>query len=79
MDYEAVEAKGSEFSPELVKVVTLSEARFMWGISRKSILMRLYKGDLIGRKSCNIWLVTTDSLLSLWGTPKNGFKDWENE
>lgn len=56
----------------LLGIVTLSEACFMWGKTRKTVYLRLLKGDLVGRRAFTggDYLLLVDSLIDLWGDPQ---------
>lgn len=59
-------------------VVTIPEIEKIWGKSRKSIDLAIAKGRLAARQSVvgNTWLVSTDSVVTLWGKPaKSEFTD----
>ena len=57
--------------PTLMCVVTISEASVMWDKTRKSIQVRIDKGDLAARKSTTggSILISAASLRRLWGEP----------
>lgn len=59
----------------MYSVVTLSEASWAWGKSRKAIMMRIYTGALVARLSGKVWLISVNSLQSVWGKPFKGYTD----
>jgi hypothetical protein len=56
---------------QLGVVVTMSEAVYLWQKTRKSIMVRIYKGDLSARQSLlgGVYLISVCSLEKLWGAP----------
>lgn len=53
----------------LGQVVTLSEAMSMWKLARTTIMIRVWKGEVIARKSGSTWLVTVSGMIAHWGNP----------
>lgn len=53
-------------------VVTVPEICAIWHKTRKTVDMQIAKGRLAARQSVvgNTWLVSTDSVVTLWGKPE---------
>jgi hypothetical protein len=62
--------KHEELPAELLEIVTVGEAAYMWGMSTKSIIMQILRGKVTGRKSKGTWLVTISSMTNHYGKPK---------
>lgn len=75
--------RGIQIMPKVIKsrrelqetavalVVTIPEIEKIWKVSRKSIEMQVAKGRLVTRQTLGgkIILVSTDSVVELWGKP----------
>lgn len=55
---------------DLFAVVTVNEAAKRWNKHRNSVLEAMIQGKLDHRRSEGTWLITTESLIKLWGKPE---------
>lgn len=64
---------GFEFAI-LDEVVTASEVRDIWRKSNVTVMMAIYRGQLIARQTGEhkAWLVLRSSVIELWGNPPEG-------
>ena len=60
----------------LCQVVTNAEACRMWGKDKNTIKIHILAGNLTGRMSGHIWLVTTKSLYEYYGEPTDPTIDY---
>lgn len=51
-------------------VETLPGVCARWGKSRKSVLMRIYRGDFEAIQSGKVWLIYVPSVRKFWGEPQ---------
>lgn len=58
------------YYPPLELVLTPSEVSELWGISKKSVMARLWAGDFVARKSGKTWLIAKSSVIHWWGLPR---------
>jgi hypothetical protein len=56
----------------LAQVISAAEAARIWHVRNATIKYHLDRGSLCGRKSGMVWLVTTASLIALYGIPPQG-------
>lgn len=54
---------------DLFAVVTVKEAARRWKKHANTVKWAIAAGKLDCRKSGNVWLITYDSLVKLWGKP----------
>lgn len=58
----------------LDEVVTASEVRDIWRKSNVTVMMAIYRGQLIARQTGEhkAWLILKSSVIELWGNPPEG-------
>ena len=60
----------SEWPEALDLVATVAEVARLYGLSRRSIEYRIWRGDVAARRSGNTWLVWLPSVAVVYGSPR---------
>lgn len=57
----------------IYRVVTVKEARHMWGKHQNTIMFAVWREQIAARKSGGTWIISFDDCVKLWGNPQKGF------
>lgn len=54
----------------LGEVTTIPEVCQAWGKDRKTVLIRVWKGDIFAQKIGGMWVLYLPDVVDLWGMPQ---------
>ncbi len=59
-----------EFVGDTLGAISPSGIAERWHKSRKAVMLRIWRGDFVGYKSGNAWIISIASVIYWWGQPK---------